>query len=324
MSEKKENLVSVIVPVYNVEDYLENCVESLLKQTYKNIEILLINDGSTDNSSKICDNYGKKDSRIKVYHKENEGVSKARNLGLECSTGDYIVFVDADDFVEKTYVEKLFNALINNKCDMSIVNIIEKYSNEKEIKLGYLSKQKLLNKREFLDHLYDKKSYKGGPCNKMYLKKIIRANNLFFRDDVYYGEDLFFVSQYADKCDKFYYECDEFLYFYNRIEGSATQTGFTKKKASFIKVCEELIDIFEKNGVDSSRIKQQYITFCYWSITFLEDSDICSKEEYKKICKKYIRDILKSKKITLFEKVKIVGMIYFPKVMKLLKQIRGR
>ena len=94
-----DDLISVIVPVYNVEEYLDRCIESIVNQTYKNLEILLIDDGSTDNSYNICDKWAKKDNRIKVVHKENGGVSSARNVGLDVATGDYIGFVDSDDYI---------------------------------------------------------------------------------------------------------------------------------------------------------------------------------------------------------------------------------
>lgn len=101
MIENNNDLISIIVPVYNVEEFLNRCVESILIQSYKNIEILLIDDGSTDNSSKICDEYSIKDKRVKVIHKENGGLSDARNIGLENANGKYIAFVDSDDYIRK-------------------------------------------------------------------------------------------------------------------------------------------------------------------------------------------------------------------------------
>lgn len=103
------NKISIIIPIYNVEQYLPQCLDSIINQTYKNLEIILINDGSTDNSGKICDNYAKVDNRIHVFHKKNEGVSSARNLGLEKCTGDFIGFVDPDDFIELNMYELLYN-----------------------------------------------------------------------------------------------------------------------------------------------------------------------------------------------------------------------
>ena len=107
-------LVSIIVPVYNVEKYLERCIDSLVNQTLKDIEIILVDDGSTDDSGNICDKYAKKDKRIKVIHKENGGLSDARNIGLSIANGRYLQFVDSDDFIHKQMIEILYNTIINN------------------------------------------------------------------------------------------------------------------------------------------------------------------------------------------------------------------
>lgn len=120
---KKELLVSVIVPIYNNEKYLDKCIISIMEQTYQNLEIILINDGSTDNSINICRKYQEKDSRIIYIEQKNSGVSKARNLGLDKARGTYIAFVDSDDFVEKNYIEKMLNAVIENNADICECNL---------------------------------------------------------------------------------------------------------------------------------------------------------------------------------------------------------
>jgi glycosyltransferase involved in cell wall biosynthesis len=130
-----ENLISVIVPVYNVENFLPRCVDSLLRQTYTNIEIILINDGSTDQSGVICDVYGKKDARVKVFHQENKGLSGARNAGVFFAKGDYVAFVDSDDFIADTMLERLYNLLVQNNCDIAQCRYL-KFDDDKKIKLA--------------------------------------------------------------------------------------------------------------------------------------------------------------------------------------------
>ncbi|MBQ3584028.1 MAG: glycosyltransferase family 2 protein, partial [Lachnospiraceae bacterium] len=103
-----ETLISVIVPVYNIESYISKCVESLCSQTYTNLEIILVDDGSSDSSSFICDAYAKQDERIMVIHKENDGLSEARNAGLKCAHGQYLMFIDGDDYVDHTMIEKMY------------------------------------------------------------------------------------------------------------------------------------------------------------------------------------------------------------------------
>ena len=119
--------ISIIVPVYNIEEYIEKCVKSITKQTYKNLEIILVDDGSTDSAGKICDKLAEKDERIKVIHKKNGGLSSARNAGMKKATGDYICFIDGDDYISKDYCELMYNALIeriiNSKNDDNEVYI---------------------------------------------------------------------------------------------------------------------------------------------------------------------------------------------------------
>ena len=116
----EKDKVSIIVPVYNVEKYIEKCLNSLISQSYRNIEIILIDDGSKDNSGKICDKYKKKDPRIKVIHKENAGVSEARNSGIQKATGKYLCFVDADDFVMNDYIKYLHKLIAINCSDIAV------------------------------------------------------------------------------------------------------------------------------------------------------------------------------------------------------------
>ena len=118
-----EDLISVIIPVYNVEKYLPECIESVLKQTHTNLEIILVDDGSPDNSPQICDEYAQKDSRIKVIHKENGGVSSARNEGLKIAKGEWISFIDADDWVEKNFCEILLNKAVKTQSDIALCRI---------------------------------------------------------------------------------------------------------------------------------------------------------------------------------------------------------
>ena len=115
-----EDLVSIVVPVYNVEKYLKKSIESILNQTYDNLEVLLVDDGSTDSSGEICDSFIKVDSRIRVFHKENGGLSDARNFGIEHMKGQYVSFIDSDDYISKDYVWKLYSSIKNNDSEVSI------------------------------------------------------------------------------------------------------------------------------------------------------------------------------------------------------------
>ena len=131
----KEELISVIVPIYNVEQYLEKCIESIISQTYKNLQIILIDDGSNDKSGKICNKYAEKDKRVVVIHKENAGVSEARNTGLDNAKGEWITFVDADDWIEEEYCQRLYNLVIETNSDVALCGYNRVVGTKKENKL---------------------------------------------------------------------------------------------------------------------------------------------------------------------------------------------
>lgn len=129
-----KNLISVVIPIYNVENFLEDCLDSVISQSYSELEIILVNDGSLDQSGNICDKYSAKDSRIKVYHKLNGGLSDARNFGVKKSKGDYITFVDSDDFLASNYIEELYFSLIQTGADVSVCDY-SKWHNDKSMEL---------------------------------------------------------------------------------------------------------------------------------------------------------------------------------------------
>ena len=126
-----EDLITVIVPVYKVEKYIRKCIESIINQTYKNIEIILVDDGSPDDCGKICDEYAKKDNRIKAIHKENGGLSDARNKALDLTNGKYVIFVDSDDYIEKNAIEYLYQLMQKYNTDIAIGLVNPIYDGEK-------------------------------------------------------------------------------------------------------------------------------------------------------------------------------------------------
>ena len=161
------DLISVIVPIYNVEKYLNRCVDSIINQTYKNLEIILVDDGSPDNCGKICDEYAKKDKRIKVIHKKNGGLSDARNAGIDLAKGKYIGFVDSDDYIEKDMYSYLYNLVLENNAQISICNWYEVNENEridKNIKFNDFT----IGKDRAIEMLIQDKIIKNYAWNKLY------------------------------------------------------------------------------------------------------------------------------------------------------------
>lgn len=215
-----ENQISVVVAVYNVEDYLPRCIDSILQQTYSNLEILLVNDGSTDNSGAICHRYAQIDSRIVVIDKENGGLTSARKAGFEEAHGEYFVFIDSDDYLEKDYIETLFHCLTKNRSDIAICSY---YLNDdqKQIPQKLLHSKAYFTKKEFAKELILPSIYPFGEDQtripnfmwlRLYSRKVI-SDGCFVSEREVYTEDLFFNAGAYLKCDKISIE-DEPLYHY--------------------------------------------------------------------------------------------------------------
>lgn len=207
-------LVSIIIPIYNVEVYLTKCINSILRQTYRNIEIILVDDGSRDKSPKICDRYQKKDDRVKVVHCKNGGVSAARNIGIDMAQGEYIMFVDSDDWLPKDAIENLVRGIEKNDADFCYGAIKEIHATKNRIAESidtvFLRKNAV---NELISYL--KKAEKA-PWAKIYIAKLIKKNSLHFDESVKFGEDTIFLFQYLLLCEKFN-SISSIVYFYNRI-----------------------------------------------------------------------------------------------------------
>lgn len=176
----KDKLISIIVPIYKVEKYLKKCIESILKQTYKNIEIILVDDGSLDNCGKICDYYKQMDKRIKVIHKNNGGLSEARNYGIREARGDYLLFVDSDDFIAENICEILINNINKYSADMAICNFYYVFENKKAIKNEMSSKKdvQVLEKENIIREYFLNYSVDLNVAwNKLYKKDIFKGKN---------------------------------------------------------------------------------------------------------------------------------------------------
>lgn len=194
--------VSIIVPVYNTEKYLKKCLDSIINQTHKNLEIILVDDGSIDNSGKIADDYAKKDKRIKVLHQKNQGQSTARNNGLRIATGEYISFIDSDDTIDKTFVEKLLAPYLdNNDTALTICGIHYKRLNQHSAENVYINPLRLAKKNEsnkaYILYLLAIDGRLYSSVNKLYHTKIART--IQFDKSLNFAEDTKFVLDYLKK-----------------------------------------------------------------------------------------------------------------------------
>lgn len=241
-------LVSIIVPIYNSERYIERTIVSILNQSYKDIELLLINDGSTDDTINILNSYAKKDSRIVLINKENEGVSATRNIGLDKCKGNLVTFVDADDYVDGTMIEQLVTLLETHDSDISCCgNLLERP--DKTIPIHGTNVLMNLNRKEALIELIIGKNIEPSVCSKLFKKEIVY--DIRFDKDIKYNEDYLF-NLYAFKKAKRITFLDKPLYHYNLHANSSTTAALNIKRVSdCIKVSEIAISIFEKNKYEN-------------------------------------------------------------------------
>lgn len=212
--------ISIIVPVYNVEKYLDRCIKSILGQTFKDFEVILINDGSIDNSANICDRYSKKDERIKVIHKDNEGVSKARNLGIKLARGNYLVFVDSDDWIENDFLELLYKGIKQLNTDIVISGYVYE-KNGKIINNFKKSAERVFSKDEIRCEFFKQDKFSWTIYDKIFKKSLFINNSFDSRLKI--GEDMLLCWQLLNSVDNTGY-IPLYKYHYD-ISASSTMTS---------------------------------------------------------------------------------------------------
>ena len=315
-------LVSVIIPVYNVEKYLNKCITSVLNQSYRNIEIILVNDGSTDKSLEICKYFQSTDSRVKVVDKKNGGLSSARNIGLKEAIGDYVLFLDSDDYYDDMDgINQLVLSLNKEKVD--VLNFYyKKYFEESEVFQKVFSGVNI-------EELYSLSSYSerllclimnfhyiASACNKLIKRKLLIDNNLFFEDGLL-SEDIEWTLKLA-LCSKNIGIQNLDFYVYRQRENSITHTVSDKHIHDLFYILENLLSIVD--GVSDDKLKEaSYYYIAYQYGTLLVNVHYASKESRKKYYKKikalsYLLNYHTNKKIYLLSKIKkIFGfrILYF-------------
>ena len=249
----QDKLISVIIPIYKVENYLNRCVNSVVKQTYKNLEIILVDDGSPDNCPKLCDDWAKKDNRIRVIHKENGGLSDARNAGIDIATGRYICFVDSDDFIHSGYVEILFKNIEKEKADLAICSFEKVYGNAKV-------EESLDNKVTKVEGDDIFKALLTGnnvdfvvAWSKLYKKELF--NNLRF-DVGRLHEDEFIVHKILLKCKKVVYTSAKLYYYQQRQDSIMGAEEFTSRNLDAFYAIEQRYNYFKDTKWQQVAIEQ--------------------------------------------------------------------
>lgn len=278
------NKISVIVPVYNVEKYLKKCIDSVLSQSYGHFELLLIDDGSTDSSGKICDEYGHRDPRIKVVHQNNQGLSSARNAGIDLASGEYITFIDSDDYIDSHFLDILHNNSVKYGADISVCKYKTFYENQL-LKDGHRGKTKVMSPIEACSEIVKKSNaHMIVACGKLYQR------NLFL--DIRYPvgkhhEDEFTTYQlfYAANCVTV---TNSQLYFYLQRQHSIMNTQYNLNRLDKLEALLVTIDFFkhhEEKELEAFAHYRYLLNLQIAAYKMLYESDL--KDEYQRLQKAY-------------------------------------
>lgn len=317
------SLISIIVPIYNGEKYLKKCLNSILRQTYKNIEVILINDGSIDKSNQICKEYIKLDDRIIYIEQKNKGVSGARNKGIEVANGDFVLFVDVDDYMQPNMIEELYNKAKKYNSDIVISNyhIVEKSN---IIRNEYNMEKVNITSNEFIKYMLNEEFYRGFLWNKLINRRIIA--NCRFDENIHIMEDLVFLLEISKNINSVYVLKDEYLYFYVQHDLSALHKKTIKQMSNCL-AYEKIVDYIIENN-----IKLLDDDYCYyiWNYVYTFMCNYCYMNakgilinEYKQKRKNDIKKMLKKalkRKISIIDKIKLIILFYFPNLYYMLKQ----
>ena len=320
--------ISVIIPVFNGEKYIKDCVRSLLNQTLSEFEIILINDGSKDNTADICNKLSKEDSRIKVIHQENSGVSIARNKGIQNANGEYLCFIDCDDYLDRDYLELLYNACINNNVKISAC-CIESIKENKELISRKSLKEGIYNCEQALEELFKFKDLNSGPCGKLFHKSLFDKELVFPNIRTY--EDLLFVYKAIYKSKGLYF-VENCKYYYIHRSGVGAMDKFIKNPTTDVIIAaHEVLEFIKKNIPDiwdSSfyGIISQVIMYIRdinnIDYKWRNESSKIYIGETKKLLAKYRIDIRRNKSIFFKEKIMFIIFSYSSRFYKNILNIR--
>lgn len=304
--------ISIIAPVYQVEKYIGQCIESVINQTFKNFELILIDDGSKDKSGNICDEYAKRDKRIHVVHTENKGAASARNRGLDLATGKYIAFVDGDDYLAENMLDKLYKVITQENCDVVVCDFLNLHANpDKDFSLQ-LSDSKVSG-REILSHLKNQKNYGVWTIvwNKLYKKEILK--DLRFPEGKYFEDEIF--------SDQLYLRCNEVqvisdvLYYHRVLETSTMNTQKIRNYLDLIDAFQLRINLYLENRLPDDEVYKVLI-YMLEPYTKCAKADFMGNDKEKlKQAKRFIRKssrILIKKRLSFIKKCSLILIAFFP------------
>ena len=257
-----KELVSIIVPVYNSLHWFQKCIYSLVNQSYQNIEIIIVDDGSEEKVRNICDRYVYHDDRIKVIHQQNAGVASARNNGLGVAKGKYITFVDSDDWLDIFALETMLNSLKKNEADICVGAYLN---------IGPLKANNWNSRSDYCGYLIENDAYFNflkvihrGPWGKLYKREIIQENHISFPDGVKYGEDTIFLAEYLTFCNKVSY-VSKIVYYYNCTRSDSASKMYYSEINGWVLGClKSILRIFEKKNALYTQTAVAHFTVTYF------------------------------------------------------------
>lgn len=316
------SLVTIVVPIYNMEKYMKKCIMGLLEQSFQDIEIVLVDDGSTDNSLELCDEYAfHYPDKIRVIHKENGGLSSARNAGIDIARGEYIIFPDPDDWVDSDYIEKAMQIQMKYQPDLVCMGHYVEYD-DRTILANQNEKFIQMSGQEAQRSLLLPPCMNGFAWNKLYHLDIIRKNNLKFLDDVGTTEDLDFAFRYLKYCESVCFAPEARVYHYYQRVGAATQNKFSVKKLENIHTYEKMI---QECSADSEIVEASENEICNTAINlcWMYKKDNCDDKEswalLRKYMKKYLLGYLRSRHYNVGRKVQAILAYFVPSLYVKLK-----
>ena len=299
--------VSIIVPVYQVEKYIRQCVDSILAQTFTDFELILVDDGSKDKSGQICDEYARMDTRVKVIHKENGGAADTRNRGMDQAVGNYVMFVDSDDYLAPTMLECLYRNMLNENADIAACNYLYFYENDRQKDFATNVKSEVLTGAEIFYYRKNERNYGFWTVVWNKLMKRETVGKVRFPSGKYY-EDEFWANEIYQMDIKIV-TIQECLYYYRQHENSTMRQKKIARSLDLIEAYQERIYIYLK---EQKYAEQAYKVLVY-SLEYLEESKrlITNEDERKKYiqAEKLTRDIvnqLKKRKLSRVQKVSLV------------------
>ena len=298
--EREKIKISVMIPVYNTSRYLEKCLTSVLEQSLKEIEIICVNDGSTDNSLEVLKKYQKKDNRIKIVNKSNGGLTSARNEALKLATGEYSLNVDSDDWIKEKYLEDIYNEAKKNDLDILITDIVYAKENKREEYETYIRQDlnlldgKIISGKEYIDIFFEN-NFLGYTWNKLIKTELYKSYGLKYNETIFFFEDVELILRLSYFCKKIG-KLNKAYYFYRQGENNGIRKVKLKNLIDLIECFDSLIKFYKTKEVKIMNELIQIKKLFYTSEVLSDKYN--SFGEYKKILNKYFDYIKDEKFIT--------------------------